>query len=225
MTAVKKFLERPQGIIFGRLVTTGLHRRDNSNLYIECLCSCGSKKFIYFHSLQRGLTKSCGCLRAEESSKNPKGYKHGHAPKGNFSKEYRTWHGMLQRCCNKNGKVYKNYGGRGIKVCKRWLSSFENFYSDMGDAPTKFHSLDRINNERGYSAKNCRWATAKEQSNNTRVNLSIRPLNINGKVMSVKDWLLYANVTRDAIYGRIKRNKPSTYGRELNKIINKGAKK
>jgi hypothetical protein len=79
---------------------------------------------------------------------------------------------MIQRCYNPNNKGYKNYGGRGIKVCARWLESFENFYEDMGDCP-KGLTLDRKDNDGDYTSENCRWATKEEQQNNTRINVWI----------------------------------------------------
>ena len=84
------------------------------------------------------------------------------------SSEYSTWNSMIQRCNNKKSKEYKNYGGRGISVCDKWLNSFSCFYNDMGRKPSKDYSIDRINNEGNYEPKNCRWATWTQQTNNTR---------------------------------------------------------
>jgi hypothetical protein len=86
------------------------------------------------------------------------------------SSEFRTWVNIKQRCYNINTPYYINYGERGIKVCNRWLESFENFYEDMGPKPTPYHSIDRINNDGNYEPSNCKWATKKEQQNNTRRN-------------------------------------------------------
>lgn len=90
-----------------------------------------------------------------------------------YSKEYRVWWDMLTRCNNSNNKRFKDYGGRGIKVTKRWLK-FENFYEDMGDRPSSEHSLDRIDNNGNYCKSNCRWATRYEQYRNRRANRYVK---------------------------------------------------
>lgn len=88
------------------------------------------------------------------------------------SVEYRTWRSMKERCYNPNNKKYKDYGGRGIKVCDRWLNNFENFHADMGPRPSKEYSLDRIDNNGDYMPTNCKWATIIEQRRNQRPKVS-----------------------------------------------------
>lgn len=122
-------------------------------------CSCGIRKIVCVNNVKNGTTKSCGCLQRKIATK------HGMAN----TKTYNNWHGMKTRCYNKNEKNYKYWGGRGIKVCKRWMK-FENFLEDMGECP-KGKSLDRKNNDKGYCKENCRWATPKQQANNRRDNI------------------------------------------------------
>lgn len=125
-----------------------------------CKCSCGKSKVIRGSHVRYGITKSCGCLNSEVTAARNK--KHGmwNTPAWN------SWNSMLARCFNPNNPAYYRYGGRGIAVAKSWWE-FKNFYKDMGPRPSK-KSLERINNDRGYSKTNCKWATASEQALNRR---------------------------------------------------------
>lgn len=144
-----------------------------------CRCVCGKEKVIMKQSILNGSTVACGCKRGPKVS-------HGHSGSGkNPTPEYRIWRAMKQRCYNKNNDFYHCYGGRGIKVCSRWRTSFENFLKDMGNRPIG-KSLDRFPNKNGnYSPKNCRWADQKQQTNNTRKNIIITH---NGITMCQSDW-------------------------------------
>lgn len=122
------------------------------NLWL-CRCECGTEKEVLTGSLTRGKSKSCGCLGNN---------RHGM----HKSKEYKTWQSMKERCYNERNKRYSKYGGRGIKVCDRWLEAFENFYEDMGDRPSDIYSLERLDVNKDYCPENCIWATYEEQNRN-----------------------------------------------------------
>lgn len=118
--------------------------------------------------------------------------------KQSYTKLYRTWASMKDRCTNKRSKEYKSYGGRGIELCKRWMG-FDNFYRDMGERPDGL-SLDRIDNNKGYSPSNCRWATASQQSRNTSRNINLTHM---GKTMCLSDWSKYVGITKASLRKRL----------------------
>jgi hypothetical protein len=111
---------------------------------------------------------------------------------------YASWADMLSRCRNPKGKQWKDYGGRGIRVCRRWLK-FENFVADMGLRP-KGRTLDRVDNDRNYTPANCRWATRLEQQNNQRRNVR---LSYGGQTKTLAQWARQAGVSRDVLRGRV----------------------
>ena len=145
------------------------------------------------HSILRRRRTSCGCLYGKHS------IKHGKSRSG----PYCVWENMIQRCNNPKTPHYYNYGGRGIKVCKRW-KSFENFYEDMGDRP-KGTSLERIDNDGDYEPGNCRWATQKEQMRNTR---RTSFLTIGGVTKPRATWAEEAGIGISTLKGRIRRGWP-----------------
>ena len=155
----------------GRLVVTSRANNIEDCAAWHCQCDCGNMVVIRGHSLRRELSKSCGCFRREEAAR--KFTTHGARVGRGTSPEYQSYLRMKDRCLSPNHHQYKDYGGRGVTICDRWLSGFENFLADMGTRPTLKHTLDRRDNDGNYCPENCRWATRKEQARNSRVN---RPL-------------------------------------------------
>lgn len=182
------------GKVFGHLTIISL---SETKIYhktaYNCVCVCGNTKVLPWNDLSRGKIKSCGCLQYGRS------IKHGHALKSNKSKEYTIWLGIRDRCYRINNPAYPNYGGRGITVCDEWRNDFNKFFSDMGFCP-EGHSLDRKNNDAGYSKENCRWATRLEQNNNTRAN---RNLTFKGRTQTVSKWSRELNIHPGVIRNRI----------------------
>lgn len=185
---------------FGRLLVIKISNNINSRIRWDCICECGNYKTIDSAHLLSGHTKSCGCLYLENIKTI--NLKHGQSI-GDSTSEYMTWKAMKGRCYDPNNNAYHNYGGRGIKVCRRWLNSFDNFYRDMGKKPTIAHTLDRHPNINGdYKPSNCRWATAKEQGRGRRNN---KWLVYNGKKMILQDWANYLGIDRMSISIRLKK--------------------
>lgn len=162
------------GMRFGRLVVLHeVERQTNAAGLLDrkprlfcCQCDCGVVKKYFLSSLLMGLSKSCGCFHKEQVGKLRR--THGHTIGRTRTKLYQAWIGMRARCSHQNNPRFKDYGGRGIKVCDRWNESFECFRLDIGEPPSESHSIDRINNDGNYEPGNCRWATSKEQSVNKR---------------------------------------------------------
>lgn len=184
------------GEVFGRLVTVRLdtERSCAKRSYIVCLCSCGNEVSVYRSNLVSGTTQSCGCLARERNKAAHTVHGYSHLP------EYGIWVNMRHRCTNPEAEGYARYGGRGIKVCKRWLKSFSNFYKDMGSRPSPEHTLDREDNDGPYSKENCRWATKAEQSRNRR---STRLITYGGKTQCLSDWAAQTGLRRETIAYRL----------------------
>lgn len=151
---------------YGRLIVIErVGRNYNRDAIYLCRCDCGIEKTILSQNL--GKTRSCGCLAIEIRRKNPgRNPVHGHCRVGKRTTTYNTWAAMMQRCNYPHFKQFKDYGGSGVTVCRRW-HHFENFLQDMGERPAG-KSIDRINPFGNYHPNNCRWATRTEQNNNTR---------------------------------------------------------
>lgn len=146
----------------------------------NCLCACGGVSTASGTDLRSGHSKSCGCVFASGAHK----VTHGHHRVGKQTKIYNTWCNMKRRCSDPTNKQWKDYGGRGISVCNKWVNSFENFLEDMGEPPFGL-TLDRVNNDGDYSPENCRWADRPTQRRNGRGH--VVEVEIDGKKMLLKD--------------------------------------
>lgn len=176
----------------------------HSGKWYLCKCECGTIRKVKHNSLRQGRSKSCGCLRKDSypKGKDHHRYKHGHARKNKRTKEWRAWDSMIRRVRYPSMDRYPRYGGRGIKVCDRWINSFENFLDDVGYAPSKQHTLDRIDNDGDYTPDNVRWATRSQQvKNSTKAKL----ITYNGKTMNLCDWVAETGIKRTTIQMRLKK--------------------
>lgn len=171
------------GMRFGRLLVTGYagSMKGRGRLW-GCVCDCGTTKTISYTRLKGG-TRSCGCLHREIVSQANS--THRDTTGGKRTPEYRIWGAMISRCYTPTDTTYQYYGACGITVCERWRKSFAAFLEDMGRRPTPKHQIDRINNLRGYSPGNCRWATRSQQMRNTR---RTKFYTCNGRTMLLIEW-------------------------------------
>lgn len=168
-----------------------------------CKCDCGKIKSVDSACLRNGKTKSCGCSSGQYKSQNSTKIKNAN------QRLCRIFYEMRDRCLNSNLKCYKNYGGRGIKVCDEWLDKKNgrvNFYNwAMKNGYRDDLTLDRINNNGNYEPSNCRWVTRKEQQNNRRNN---RYITYKGETHTMKQWSEFLNISYSAFKQRLDANLP-----------------
>lgn len=182
---------------FGRLTVTEPAGSDKiRNALWRCLCDCGNAKVATASNLFSGKTKSCGCLRDELRVTQGKANR-THGKTG--ARVYRIWLHIKDRCQNPKHVHFASYGGRGVGLCESW-SSFENFFADMGEPPSKA-SIERIDNDKGYEPDNCRWATPAEQSRNKRNNVL---LTHDGRTLCLTDWAEVVSMPRPTLAARIR---------------------
>ena len=179
----ERFFKDLSGKVFGRLKVIEMHHTTRLGIYWTCDCVCGNKCVVLTTKLTNGNTVSCGCKRRETIS-NIEEINKSHE-KSN-TKLYKIYLGMKSRCYNKNSPKYNMYGGRGIKICKEWLDNFLNFYNwAIENGYSDELSIDRINVDGNYEPNNCRWASPKEQANNTRKTVFI---SYKGKTRPASEW-------------------------------------
>lgn len=197
---------------FCRLIVVADGGRCNKrNILWLCRCDCGGETTAYAYDLRSGRVKSCGCYNREGSKR----VTHGQAGRLNGrSPTYNIWAEMVQRCTNPKSRSWPHYGGRGVTLCDRWRK-FENFWEDMGDRP-QGKSLDRIDNNGGYSPGNCRWADTHTQTRNKRNNVFVT---VRGVTHCLADWCRHLGVSKQAIYYWVK--KGLTYEAAIERVISK----
>lgn len=168
-------------------------------------CECGNKSEVERNILKQGKTTQCrSCARKKysETHINPS-QTHGYSsPKHQYFRIYNIWSSMKARCLNEKNKQYKNYGGRGIKVCESWKNSFEEFLKDMGNIEPSF-TLDRIDVNGNYCKENCRWTTLEVQANNCRTNIYHEE---SGLKMSETQWSRYLGISRNKMMHWARKN-------------------
>jgi len=186
------------GMRFGKLTVLNEFIKKYNKYYWLCKCDCGNEKYIGVAHLKESGTKSCGCSSMDVHIKRLTTHNM------RFTRIYGIWGGMKTRCYDINNANYFRYGGRGIKVCDRWLESFQNFYDDMKDGYDDSLSLDRKNNESDYCKENCKWSNRTEQANNRR---TTKLVEYKGEIKTLKQWAIHFNIKPYLIYQRINRDK------------------
>lgn len=178
---------------FGKLIVVCRVQNNKHNQpQWKCVCDCGNETVVVGQKLRKGITKSCGCLVREQKTRLT------HGMTGTVL--HNRWLNMKSRCYNPKNKRYARYGGRGIFVCEEWLD-FQNFYNwAIQNGFSKELSLDRIDNNKGYSPDNCRWATPRQQANNTKRNVFVE---YKGERKTVAEWCRELGLDKRIVYSRM----------------------
>lgn len=189
---------------YGNLVTTSETKQvtmgKRRRLHIKCLCDCGNTTWIRKDSLQRGNTKSCGCLQAKQNKINLTA---NHRHKLSGTKIWHAYYSMKSRCYIETDKRYNNYGGRGIKVCDEWFNSFDKFADWALENKLEGNlQIDRIDNDKGYSPENCRVVTAKENSRNRGSNVMVEH---EGKMITIAEKAEKLDIPYKTAYSRYRK--------------------
>jgi hypothetical protein len=167
------------------------------------LCHCGNEFTTMIKDVKSNKSKSCGCLNNFKNKNKVRGSRTSHGLCK--TKEYVAWQAMQERCYNPRNPRYSCYGHRGITVCPSWIGSFESFIEDMGFAPSKEYSLDRVDNDGNYCKENCRWATKREQFENRS---ATRFITLGSRTLSVKSWSELTGISLGCLKNRLNRGWP-----------------
>lgn len=186
-----------KGQVFGRLTVFSFKEIRNKKSIWECKCECGKIVSIIGTNLTSKHTQSCGCLLSDKNKKRLTTHGLRKHPL------YKIYDGMVQRCYNEKSTRYNNYGGRGIKVCRRWKESIQNFIDDMGDRPSLNHTLDRKDVNGDYTPENCKWATYTEQNRNQTNNVYLSYL---GEEKLLIEWCEFLDLNYSEVYNRLYNN-------------------
>lgn len=194
---------------FGLLTITSRYQGQRSNgkptYMASCVCSCGATLDVEMQNLKSGNTKACKDCANKSRSMLRKSHGHSMSCKDENPigyKCYYTWQAMKRRCNNPRDKRYDDYGGRGIKVCERWSSSYEAFLEDVGLPPSDKHQIDRINNDGDYEPSNCRWVDRVQNARNKR---NTRLISAFGESLTLAEWSERSGILQKTIEMRIKR--------------------
>lgn len=190
--------ENLSGKTFGRLTAVEFIETRKGQSMWKCVCSCPNHTEVIVSAghLKSGHTTSCGCFKNEIVAAGTH-KTHGHTG----SRLHSIWFNMKKRCTNTNSDAYKNYGGRGISVCDKWMSDFKSFYDwSLANGYDDSLTIDRINNDGNYEPSNCRWVSRKVQNCNSRNN---RYLTYNGITKTITDWAADLGIERRTITARL----------------------
>ena len=192
--------KRAEGMKFGRwTVKSWIESTPSKGNLMRCECECGAEKIVAAHYLARGESRSCGCLRNEKTAERSK--RHGLSKRGDIKRHFTIYHDMLKRC-HSPSRGHPRYQGRGIQVCDRWrfgeggVNGLTLFVLDMGEPPTIKHTLERQDNEKGYSPDNCVWGTRFDQSNNR---CDTRLITYKGETLSLSRWAAKTGLPRTTL--------------------------
>lgn len=185
-------------MIFGRLkVIKLISVSESGHSMWECLCECGNTTIVDYGSLVNGHTLSCKCLAKELNIIRQ--FKHGESNE-NTTKEYRAWRNIKERCYRKTSRTYEYYGARGIFMHEKWKNSYLSFLEDVGRAPSKNYSIDRIDVNGNYEPGNVRWADSKTQNRNKRNNVY---LSYNEETKTISEWAEITGIKYTTILARL----------------------